>query len=79
MNNLRDALIDIATAAFVSNGHPAFKVYETPLSFGHWQVEYKVRNPKGNSGSLRTAVFGAWEETEARDYYRKKLTEYLLN
>jgi len=77
MNNLRDALIDIATAAFVTNGHPSFSVQE--VAFGHWQVEYKVANPKGNRGSLRTAVFSAWEENEARDYYRKKLAEYFLD
>lgn len=77
MTNLRNALIDIATAAFVTKGHPSFSVQE--VAFGHWQVEYKVRNPKGLRGSLRTAVFAAWEENEARDYHRKKLVEYLLD
>jgi len=78
MNNLNEALIDIAKAAFVKNGHPDFAVYQTPHSFGHWQVDYKKRKP-GQFGSLLTAVFAEWEETEARAYYEKKLVEYLLD
>jgi len=76
MNNLRNTLIDIATAAFVVNGHPNFTV--SKVEFGHWQVEYKVANPVGNSGSLRTALFGTDEESEAKQYLTKKLSEYLL-
>jgi len=78
MNNLNKALIDIATSAFLTKGHPSFKVYRTAASFNHWQVDYLV-NVTRKKRAMRTAVFGAWEETEARNYYRKKLTEYLLN
>jgi len=79
MNNLREALIDIATTAFEKHGHPDFRVYQTVHSYNHWQVDYRVRNKNSKSSSLQTEVFGVWHEEKAKQFLSKKLEEYLLD